>query len=138
MIFKRAVAKLRAQDWAAIAIELGIVVLGVFIGVQAANWNDAMADRSRGTSYLERTSTRSETHDSIDEHDFEDDEAITGHSQSGITEDYEGEEDISYTIGRDDDGNASILSDFASIFHPNEYITAQQRLERSRTSLGLF
>lgn len=54
MIFKRAVAKLRAQDWAAIAIELGIVVLGVFIGVQAANWNDAMADRSRSTSYLER------------------------------------------------------------------------------------
>ncbi len=54
MIFKRAVAKLRAQDWAAITIELAIVVLGVFIGVQAANWNDAIADRSRGTAYLER------------------------------------------------------------------------------------
>jgi len=39
MIFKRAVAKLRAQDWFAIAIELGIVILGVFIGTLVANWN---------------------------------------------------------------------------------------------------
>jgi hypothetical protein len=39
VIFKRAVAKLRAQDWTAIAIELGIVILGVFIGTWVANWN---------------------------------------------------------------------------------------------------
>ena len=39
MIFKRAVAKLRAQDWSAITIELGIVILGVFIGTWVANWN---------------------------------------------------------------------------------------------------
>ena len=39
MIFKRAVAKLRGQDWAAISIELIIVILGVFIGIQFSNWN---------------------------------------------------------------------------------------------------
>ena len=39
MIFKRAVAKLRAQEWTAILIELGIVILGVFIGTQVSNWN---------------------------------------------------------------------------------------------------
>ena len=39
MIFKRAVAKLRAQDWTAITIELLIVILGVFIGTLVANWN---------------------------------------------------------------------------------------------------
>ena len=39
MIFKRAVARLRAQDWVAIAIELAIVILGVFIGTWVANWN---------------------------------------------------------------------------------------------------
>ena len=32
MIHKRAIAKLSAQDWFAIAIELGIVIVGVFIG----------------------------------------------------------------------------------------------------------
>ena len=39
MIFKRAIAKLRAQDWMAISIELVIVIVGVFIGIWVANWN---------------------------------------------------------------------------------------------------
>jgi type II secretory pathway pseudopilin PulG len=39
MIFKRAIAKLRAQDWTAIGIELAIVIIGVFIGTWVANWN---------------------------------------------------------------------------------------------------
>ena len=39
MIFKRATAKLRAQDWTAITIELLIVIVGVFIGIWVANWN---------------------------------------------------------------------------------------------------
>lgn len=45
MIFKRTIAKLRAQDWAAIAIELAIVVLGVFIAMQVSNWNEARIER---------------------------------------------------------------------------------------------
>ena len=39
MIFKRAIAHLRAQDWMAISIELAIVIVGVFIGTWVANWN---------------------------------------------------------------------------------------------------
>ena len=39
MIFKRAAAQLRAQDWMAISIELVIVIVGVFIGIWVANWN---------------------------------------------------------------------------------------------------
>jgi hypothetical protein len=42
MIFKRVVAKLRAQEWMAITIEVGIVIIGVFFGTQVSNWN---ADR---------------------------------------------------------------------------------------------
>lgn len=38
MIFKRAVAKLRAQDWVAITIELAIVTLGVLIALAAQQW----------------------------------------------------------------------------------------------------
>jgi hypothetical protein len=42
VIYRRAIAKLRAQDWFAIAIELAIVVVGVFIG----NWvNDRNQQR---------------------------------------------------------------------------------------------
>ena len=88
-----------------------------------------------GTSYLERTSTRSETQESIDEEDLEGDDADTRHSRSGFTEDAE---DASYTYGRDD-GESSMLSDFASIFHPNEYIVAQQRLEeQDRSDFGSY
>ena len=51
MIFKRAVAKLRAQDWMAITLELMIVIIGVFVGIQAANWNQARLER-RATEHL--------------------------------------------------------------------------------------
>lgn len=46
MIFKRATAKLRAQDWTAIAIEIAIVVIGVFIGTWVADRNQARETRA--------------------------------------------------------------------------------------------
>jgi len=52
MVFKRAAAKLRAQDWAAITIELLIVIIGVFVGIQAANWNEARAERREAERLL--------------------------------------------------------------------------------------
>ena len=45
MILRRLVANLRGQNWTSVAIELGIVILGVFIGIQAANWNLARQER---------------------------------------------------------------------------------------------
>lgn len=39
----RFVGNLRRQDWTAVSVELVVVILGVFIGVQASNWN---ADRA--------------------------------------------------------------------------------------------
>ena len=45
MIFKRAMAKLRAQEWAAILIELCIVIVGVFIGTWVANWNQERLEK---------------------------------------------------------------------------------------------
>ncbi|MEO7240688.1 MAG: hypothetical protein ABIW16_04740 [Sphingomicrobium sp.] len=46
MIYKRVAARLRAQDWLAIVIELGIVILGVFIGTWVANWNQERAAKA--------------------------------------------------------------------------------------------
>jgi hypothetical protein len=43
MIYKRAVAKLRAQDWVAIIIELVIVTVGVLLALAAQQWAE---DRS--------------------------------------------------------------------------------------------
>lgn len=46
MIFKRFAANLRAQNWFAIGIELGIVIVGVFIGTWVANWNQQRVERA--------------------------------------------------------------------------------------------
>ena len=43
MIFKRAVAKLRVQNWTAITIELVIVTLGVLIALAAQQWANGRA-----------------------------------------------------------------------------------------------
>ena len=39
-MLRHVIAHFRLQDWTAVAIELVVVVLGVFIGVQASNWNE--------------------------------------------------------------------------------------------------
>ena len=46
MLLRRVAERLRHQEWTAVAIDLAIVVLGVFIGIQVSNWNEARADRA--------------------------------------------------------------------------------------------
>ncbi len=53
MILRRAAEHLKQQHWTAFAIELVIVVLGVFIGLQVNNWNDARRDRVCELAYLQ-------------------------------------------------------------------------------------
>ena len=54
MIFKRAIAKLRVQDWTAISIELAIVILGVFVGTQVSNWNQARLEKQATNRMLDQ------------------------------------------------------------------------------------
>jgi hypothetical protein len=46
--------QLRRQDWAAVVIELALVVVGVFLGIQVANWNDGRKERGAEKAYLAR------------------------------------------------------------------------------------
>lgn len=39
------------QNWFAVAIDLAIVVVGVFLGIQAANWNAARIERGEARTY---------------------------------------------------------------------------------------
>lgn len=54
MLLRRVIEHFRKQEWTAIAIDFVIVVVGVFIGLQVANWNEARADQVRADAYLER------------------------------------------------------------------------------------
>lgn len=40
MILRRLSANLKDQNWTAVAVEFVLVVLGVFLGIAAANWNE--------------------------------------------------------------------------------------------------
>ena len=48
MILRRVIHHAKKQEWTAIAIDLVIVVVGVFIGIQVSNWNADRADNIRG------------------------------------------------------------------------------------------
>jgi len=54
MILRRMLDRIREQDWAAVAIEIGLVVVGVFLGLQVSNWSDARKERALEATYLAR------------------------------------------------------------------------------------
>lgn len=53
MLLRRITQHVREQNWLAVSIDFAIVVIGVFIGIQVANWNDARGDRALETEYVE-------------------------------------------------------------------------------------
>ena len=54
MLLRRVIQHVRKQEWTAIGIDFVIVVVGVFVGIQVANWNEARADEARAQAYLAR------------------------------------------------------------------------------------
>jgi hypothetical protein len=56
MILRRVTEHFRKQEWTAILIDLVIVVLGVFLGMQTSDWNAARAARANELAFLEAVS----------------------------------------------------------------------------------
>ena len=54
MILRRLSQSLKEQNWTAIVIEFILLVSGVFLGIQVANWNAERVDNERAQAYLER------------------------------------------------------------------------------------
>ena len=54
MLLRRITKHVKDQNWFAVLIDLAIVVLGVFIGIQVANWNEARQDQILASEYLKR------------------------------------------------------------------------------------
>jgi hypothetical protein len=54
MLLRRIKTHIQNENWFAVFVDFVIVVVGVFIGIQVANWNDSLADQQRETEYLAR------------------------------------------------------------------------------------
>jgi hypothetical protein len=52
MILRRIAQHMKQQHWTGVFIELLIVILGVFIGLQVDNWNQARVERGAEITYL--------------------------------------------------------------------------------------
>lgn len=52
MLFRRIKAHVEKENWFAVLIDFFIVVVGVFIGIQVANWNEGRAEYRKETQAL--------------------------------------------------------------------------------------
>ena len=54
MILRRLADGIRNQDWFTVLVEVLIVVVGIFLGLQVDDWNEARKDRAEESTYLAR------------------------------------------------------------------------------------
>ncbi|MEP7315528.1 MAG: hypothetical protein ABI667_02415 [Sphingomicrobium sp.] len=54
MVVRRFREHVADHNWFAVAVDVGIVVLGVFLGTQVSNWNEERLDERRAAEYRER------------------------------------------------------------------------------------
>jgi hypothetical protein len=54
MLLRRTLHHFRRQDWIAIGLDFVVVVIGIFVGLQADAWNEDRKDRIRERSSLEQ------------------------------------------------------------------------------------
>ena len=52
MFLRRVIDHLKTQNWTAIGLDLGIVILGVFIGTQVSNWNQERLEKREAERLL--------------------------------------------------------------------------------------
>ncbi|MFT5520824.1 MAG: hypothetical protein ACI9IA_001421 [Enterobacterales bacterium] len=70
MILRSVTKHVKEQNWFAVVLDLFIVIFGVFIGIQVANWNESYSDQAEYLLALERlkheTKTNRVTIDTVD------------------------------------------------------------------------
>ncbi|MBN8263639.1 MAG: hypothetical protein J0M21_03215 [Xanthomonadales bacterium] len=54
MILRRFSQSLKEQNWTTILIEFVLLIAGVFLGIQAANWNEQRVEQAKAEAYLAR------------------------------------------------------------------------------------
>ena len=58
MILRRFTLHINDQNWFAVGLDLAVVVLGIFIGMQVSEWNQSRKDHQEGLYYLQALNTQ--------------------------------------------------------------------------------
>ena len=67
MLFRRVNEHVKAQNWFAVGIDFVIVVIGVFVGIQVSNWNEARVEQAVADRHLREIAADLREH--LDYHD---------------------------------------------------------------------
>jgi hypothetical protein len=67
MLFRRMGKHIVEHDWCAVLVDLGVLVLGIFLGLQVTNWNEERKARQDLDVYLESLATEFANSKSIHE-----------------------------------------------------------------------
>ena len=54
MLLRRIIVHVKTQNWTAVGLDFGIVVIGVFMGLQVQEWAQANKERALESSYISR------------------------------------------------------------------------------------
>ncbi|MDM7859811.1 hypothetical protein QTP81_04255 [Alteromonas sp. ASW11-36] len=54
MLLRRFMLNLNEQNWLAVILDLVVVILGIFLGLQVTEWNNQRVEDNRSVEYLER------------------------------------------------------------------------------------
>lgn len=54
MLFRRIAQHVKEQNWTAVGIDFVIVIVGVFLGIQVSNWNEARVQAQNTATLVER------------------------------------------------------------------------------------
>ena len=57
MILRSVTRHVRDQNWFAVGLDFMIVIVGVFIGIQVANWNDERLEEQRRVQIIDSLET---------------------------------------------------------------------------------
>lgn len=54
MLLRRIKQHVANENWFAVCVDFVIVVIGVYVGIEVSNWNEARQEDDRAQEYLER------------------------------------------------------------------------------------
>ena len=54
MLLRRIKQHVENENWFSVFVDFVIVVVGVYVGIEVANWNEQRQEDQRGLEYMER------------------------------------------------------------------------------------